>query len=149
MVSGAWKDREHRRFVSVQTRGCLSVTRRSDKQREQQMQLAGYLAMRECEVLGMNDTRLGGEYNPPLSSLLGSCEATKQSTPWGPWRGTPGLSAAVGCSQLVLVRPPWAMAMAFARAVATTTRANSPLPARDGLSEEGRATPASGRTCHF
>ena len=53
MVSGAEKDREHWRFVSVQTRGCLSVTRRSDKQREQQLQLAGYLAARECEVVGM------------------------------------------------------------------------------------------------
>ena len=41
MVSGAEKDREHWRFVSVQTRGCLSVTRQSDKQREQQLQLAG------------------------------------------------------------------------------------------------------------
>ena len=60
VVSGAEKDREHWRFVSVQTRGCLSVTRRSDKQREQQLQLAGYLAMRECAVLGMGDTRLGG-----------------------------------------------------------------------------------------
>ena len=60
MVSGAEKDREHWRFVSVQTRGCLSVTRRSDKQREQQLQLAGYLAARECEVVGMGDTRLGG-----------------------------------------------------------------------------------------
>ena len=58
MVSGAEKDREHWRFVSVQTRGCLSVTRRSDKQREQQLQLAGYLAARECEVVGMGDTRL-------------------------------------------------------------------------------------------
>ena len=47
MVSGAEKDREHWRFVSVQTRGCLSVTRRSDKQREQQLQLAGYLAARD------------------------------------------------------------------------------------------------------
>jgi hypothetical protein len=56
MVSGAEKDREHWRFVSVQTRGCLSVTRRSDKQREQQLQLAGYLATRECEVVGMGDT---------------------------------------------------------------------------------------------
>ena len=54
------KDREHWRFVSVQTRGFLSLTRRSDKQREQQLQLAGYLAMRECEVVGMGDTRLGG-----------------------------------------------------------------------------------------
>ena len=61
MVSGAEKDREHWRFVSVQTRGCLSVTRRSDKQREQQLQLAGYLAARECEVVGMGDTRLGGD----------------------------------------------------------------------------------------
>ena len=61
MVSGAEKDREHWRFVSVQTRGCLSVTRRSDKQREQQLQLAGYLATRECEVVGMGDTRLGGD----------------------------------------------------------------------------------------
>ena len=60
MVSGAEKDREHWRFVSVQTRGCLSVTRRSDKQREQQLQLTGYLAMKECEVVGMGDTRLGG-----------------------------------------------------------------------------------------
>ena len=60
MVSGAEKDREHWRFVSVQNRGCLSVTRRSDKQREQQLQLAGYLAARECEVAGMGDTRLGG-----------------------------------------------------------------------------------------
>ena len=61
MVSGAEKDREHWRVVSVQTRGCLSVTRRSDKQREQQLQLAGYLAARECEVVGMGDTRLGGD----------------------------------------------------------------------------------------
>ena len=61
MVSGAEKDREHWRFVSVQTRGCLSVTRRSDKQREEQLQLAGYLAARECEVVGMGDTRLGGD----------------------------------------------------------------------------------------
>ena len=61
MVSGAEKDREHWRFVSAQTRGCLSVTRRSDKQREQQLQLAGYLAMRECGVVGMGDTRLGGD----------------------------------------------------------------------------------------
>ena len=35
--------------------------RRSDKQREQQLQLAGYLAARECEVVGMRDTRLGGD----------------------------------------------------------------------------------------
>ena len=60
MVSGAEKDREHWRFVSVQARGYLSVTRRSDKQREKQLQLAGYLAARECEVVGMGDTRLGG-----------------------------------------------------------------------------------------
>ena len=60
-MSGAEKDCEHWRFVSVQTRGCLSVTRRSGKQREQQLQLAGYLAMRECEVVGMGDTRLGGD----------------------------------------------------------------------------------------
>ena len=60
MVSGAEKDREHWRFVSVQTRGCFSATRRSDKQREQQLQPAGYLAIRECEVVGMGDTRLGG-----------------------------------------------------------------------------------------
>ena len=52
MASGAEKDREHWRFVSVQTRGCLSVTRRSDKQREQQLQRAGYLAMRECGIVG-------------------------------------------------------------------------------------------------
>ena len=61
MVSGTEKDREHWRFVSVQTRGCHSATRRSDKQREQQRQLAGYLAIRECEVVGMGDTRLGGD----------------------------------------------------------------------------------------
>ena len=61
MVSGAEKNREHWRFVSVQTRGCLSVTRRSDKQREKQLQLAGCLAARECEVTGMGDTRLGGD----------------------------------------------------------------------------------------
>ena len=60
MVSGVEKDRERRRFVSVQTRGYLSVTRRSGKQWEQQLQLAGYLAARECEVVGMGDTRLGG-----------------------------------------------------------------------------------------
>ena len=59
MVSGAEKDCEHWRFVSVQTRGCLSVTRRSDKQREQQLQLAGYLAMREYGVVGMGGTCLG------------------------------------------------------------------------------------------
>ena len=61
MVSGVEKDHEHWRFISVQARGCLSVTRRSDKQREQQLQLAGYLAARECEVVGMGDTRLGGD----------------------------------------------------------------------------------------
>ena len=61
MVSGTEKDREHWRFVSVQTRGCLSVTRRSDKQREQQRQLAGCLAIRECEIAGLGDTRLGGD----------------------------------------------------------------------------------------
>ena len=60
MVSGAEKDREHWQFVPVQTRGCLSVMRRSDKQREQQRQLAGYLVMRKCVVVGMWDTRLGG-----------------------------------------------------------------------------------------
>ena len=61
MVSSAEKDREHWRFASVQTQGCLSVTRRSDKQREQQRQLAGYLAMRECWVVGMGGTCLGGD----------------------------------------------------------------------------------------
>ena len=61
MVSGTEKDREHRRFVSVQTCGCLSVARRSNKQRKQQRHLAGYLAMRECEVMGMRGTRLGGD----------------------------------------------------------------------------------------
>ena len=61
MASGTEKDSEHWRFISVQTRGSLSVTRRSDKQREQQRQLSGYLAMRECGVVGMGDTRLGGE----------------------------------------------------------------------------------------
>ena len=61
MVSGTEKDREHWRFVSVQTRGCHSATRCSDKQREQQRQLAGYLAIGECEVVGMGDTRLGGD----------------------------------------------------------------------------------------
>ena len=60
VVPGAEKDREHWRFVSVQTRSCLSATRRSDKQREQQPQLTGYLAMRECKVVGMEGTRLGG-----------------------------------------------------------------------------------------
>ena len=57
MASGAEKDREHWRFVSAQTRGCLSVIRQSAKQREQQLQLAGYLAMREFEVVGMGYTR--------------------------------------------------------------------------------------------
>ena len=61
MGSGTEKDHAHWWFVSVQTRGCLSATRRSDKQREQQRQLAGYLAMRECEAVGMGDTRLGGD----------------------------------------------------------------------------------------
>ena len=61
MVSGVEKDHEHWRFISVQARGCLSVTRRSDKQREQQLQLAGYLAARECEVVGMGDTCLSGD----------------------------------------------------------------------------------------
>ena len=59
MVSGTEKDREHWRFRSVQARGCLSVTRRSGKQRDQQRQLTGYLAMRKCEVVGMGGTRLG------------------------------------------------------------------------------------------
>ena len=61
MVSGVEKDREHWRLISVQASGCLSVTRRSDKQREQQLQLAGYLVARECGVVGMGDTRLGGD----------------------------------------------------------------------------------------
>lgn len=59
MVSGTEKDRKHWRFLSVQARGCLSVTRRSGKQREQQRQLTGYLAMRGREVVGMGGTRLG------------------------------------------------------------------------------------------
>ena len=54
--------------ISVQVRGCLSVTRRSDKQREEQLQLAGYLAARECEVAGMGDTRLGGDV-PDMARL--------------------------------------------------------------------------------
>ena len=61
MVPGEGKNREHWRFISVQARGCLAVTRRSDKQREQQLQLAGYLARRECEIVGIGDTRLGGD----------------------------------------------------------------------------------------
>ena len=61
MALGEERNCEHWRFVSVQTRGCLSVTRRSDKQREQQLQLAEYLATRECEVVGLGDTRLGGD----------------------------------------------------------------------------------------
>ena len=40
MALGDEKSCEHWRLISVQTRGCLSVTRRSDKQREQQLQLA-------------------------------------------------------------------------------------------------------------
>ena len=62
MVPGVEKDRENWRFISVQARGCLSVTRRSDdKQREQQLQRAVYLAARECEVVGVGDTQLGGD----------------------------------------------------------------------------------------
>ena len=45
----------------MQARGCLSVTRRSDTQREQQLQLARYLVARECEVVSMGGTRLGGD----------------------------------------------------------------------------------------
>ena len=71
MVSGAEKDREHWRFVSVQTRGCLSVTRRSDKQREQQLQLAGYLAARECEVAGMGTPAHDGATQRPGRAALG------------------------------------------------------------------------------
>ena len=69
MVPGEEKNREHWRFISVQARGCLAVTRRSDKQREQQLQLAGYLALRECEVIGIGDTRLGGDASE-LSKLM-------------------------------------------------------------------------------
>ena len=69
MVPGVEKDREHWRFISVQTRGCLSVIRRSDKQREQHLQLARYLVARECEIVGMGGTQLGTEERCARSSF--------------------------------------------------------------------------------
>ena len=79
----------------MRARGCPSVTRRSDKQREQLLQLAGYLAARECEVVGMGDTRLGGDASgfpcsPP--SPLRMANRGKTGRPLLPRAENPGLA---------------------------------------------------------